>query len=310
MPCGCRCPTSAQWRAVCSACCLPRRPGCTGGRRGSGDRRRGGGAGDRGCHRVAGQPARSAPAGGRRVGADGWRGAARRSTSAYTRRVRRRRRGVVSSARACSGRVSANAGLVAAAAGALLVTAPPIEPTVSSVARADRSRRPRRPGAGGAGRAVAATPMAGAARRAGSGLRFAGTRCSHAWPRIRTAQVDPEPLIWLRDAFTLTERQARRRPLAYRSWYGLPRADLGHADRALAGRSTSGDGGRAAGRAAACWTSSRSARQRRTTRRAGSAGATRRRRGRRGRTCGTGKAPSGAARDAARCGSASSCPTR
>ena len=69
--------------------------------------------------------------------------------------------------------VSANAGLVAAAAGALLVTAPPIEPTVSSVATGDRSRASRRPRAGGAGRLVAAAQMAGAARSVGARLRFA-----------------------------------------------------------------------------------------------------------------------------------------
>ena len=43
-----------------------------------------------------------------------------------------------------------------------------------------------------------------------------------ASPTTRPGHVDPEPLLWLREAFTLTEAQARRRPLAYRAWYGLP----------------------------------------------------------------------------------------
>ena len=34
--------------------------------------------------------------------------------------------------------------------------------------------------------------------------------------------LDPTPLLNLREAFTLTERQARRRPPAYRGLYGLP----------------------------------------------------------------------------------------
>lgn len=36
------------------------------------------------------------------------------------------------------------------------------------------------------------------------------------------AQIDRMPLIRLREAFTLSEAQARRRPPAYRGWYGLP----------------------------------------------------------------------------------------
>lgn len=36
------------------------------------------------------------------------------------------------------------------------------------------------------------------------------------------AQIDRMPLIRLREAFTLSEAQAQRRPPAYRGWYGLP----------------------------------------------------------------------------------------
>lgn len=36
------------------------------------------------------------------------------------------------------------------------------------------------------------------------------------------ASLDPSALVWLRDAFRLTEFQARRRPLRYRLYYGLP----------------------------------------------------------------------------------------
>jgi uncharacterized membrane protein YccC len=117
--------------------------------------------------------------------------------------------------------VSANAGLVAAAAGALLVTAPAIEPTVSSVASAT--------GLAILGGLVQAVLVAAWPRRRWRAQRVALARAygSLGKDARRLAvesdgHVDPEPLIWLRDAFTLTERQARRRPLAYRSWYGLP----------------------------------------------------------------------------------------
>jgi uncharacterized membrane protein YccC len=117
--------------------------------------------------------------------------------------------------------VSANAGLVAAAAGALLVTAPPIEPTVSSVARAT--------GLAVLGGLVQAVLVALWPRRRWRVQRAALARAYGSLARDARrlavepdAHVDVEPLIWLRDAFTLTEQQARRRPLAYRSWYGLP----------------------------------------------------------------------------------------
>ena len=131
--------------------------------------------------------------------------------------------------------VSANAGLIAAASGALLVTAPPVAPTFSSV--------------------VTATVLA-----TGGGLVQA--LLIGLWPRRRwqlqrdaltrayrslgidaqnlavdpSAGVDPAPLLWLRDSFAMTDGQAKRRPLAYRAWYGLPQR-ISVTLTALAGRS-------------------------------------------------------------------------
>jgi len=117
--------------------------------------------------------------------------------------------------------VSANAGLVAAAAGALLVTAPPVEPTLSSVAGATALAI--------LGGMVQAVLVALWPRRRWRVQRAALARAYASLGKDARrlavesdAHVDPGPLIVLRDAFTLTERQARRRPLAYRSWYGLP----------------------------------------------------------------------------------------
>lgn len=117
--------------------------------------------------------------------------------------------------------ISANAGLVGAAAGALLVTSP-----------LD----------GGAVREA----LTAALLAVGGGLTQAVLVA--AWPRQRwkeqrralsdasawlaakarklvtdpAATLDPTPLIELRESFTLTERQARRRPPAHRGMYGLP----------------------------------------------------------------------------------------
>ena len=165
------------------------------------------------------------------------------STSAYTLVY------VVVVAASCLGAglqwaVSANAGLVAAAAGALLVTAPRIGPTGSSVARATALAV--------LGGLVQAVLVALWPRHRWRAQRLALTRAygSLGVDARRLAaepdgQVDPEPLIWLRDAFTFTERQARRRPLAYRSWYGLPER-IAVTLSALAGR-PSEPGGRIAG---------------------------------------------------------------
>ena len=132
--------------------------------------------------------------------------------------------------------LSTNAGLIAAAAGALLVTTPPVAPTVSSV--------------------LTATLLA-----IGGGLVQAvliGVWPRHRWRHQRdaltrayrslgvdalrlaadpSAGIDPAPLLALRDSFTLTEAEAKRRPLAYRAWYGLPQR-MSVTLAALAARST------------------------------------------------------------------------
>ena len=117
--------------------------------------------------------------------------------------------------------VSANAGLLAAAAGALLVTAPPVEPSLEAVLTATALAI--------AGGAVQAVLIAVWPRRRWRSQRDALTRAYRSLGADAQnlaanplARVDPAPLIWLRDSLTLTERQARRRPLAYRAWYGLP----------------------------------------------------------------------------------------
>lgn len=131
--------------------------------------------------------------------------------------------------------VSANAGLIAAAAGALLVTAAPVAPTPSSVLVA---------AALAAGGGLVQAVMIGLwPRRRWRVQRDALTR---AYRSIGTdaqrmagdpaAGIDPAPLLWLRDAFTRTDQQARRGPLAYRAWYGLPQR-ISVTLTALAGRS-------------------------------------------------------------------------
>lgn len=116
--------------------------------------------------------------------------------------------------------LGANAGLVAAAASALLVTSTPsgsIGDAFSAAALAV---------AGGLGQVllVAIWP-----RRRFRAQREALTRAYRSVAAdARRLVADPEvefdaaPLIWLRDAFTLTEHQARRRPASFRGYYGLP----------------------------------------------------------------------------------------
>jgi uncharacterized membrane protein YccC len=135
--------------------------------------------------------------------------------------------------------VSANAGVIAAAGSALLVTLPPTEPTWSGVGTATvlavvggliqaalvaiwprRRWRVQRDGLARAYRALAAD--------------------ARSLADDPTGQVDPEPLLWLREAFTLTDVQARRRPLAYRAWYGLPER-ISVTVTAIAGKSKGGD---------------------------------------------------------------------
>jgi uncharacterized membrane protein YccC len=117
--------------------------------------------------------------------------------------------------------VSTNAGLIAAAAGALLVTAPPVAPTVSSVVTASVLAI--------CGGLVQAVLIGLWPRRRWRLQRDALTRAyrslgvdAQKLAADPDAGVDAAPLLWLRDSFTLTDGQAKRRPLAYRAWYGLP----------------------------------------------------------------------------------------
>jgi uncharacterized membrane protein YccC len=135
--------------------------------------------------------------------------------------------------------VSTNAGLIAAAAGALLVTAPPVAPTISSVVTASVLAI--------GGGLVQAVLIGLWPRRRWRIQRDALTRAyrslgvdAQKLAADPEAGVDPAPLLWLRDSFTLTDGQAKRRPLAYRAWYGLPQR-ISVTLTALAGRSA-GDG--------------------------------------------------------------------
>lgn len=117
--------------------------------------------------------------------------------------------------------LSANAGLIAVAAAALLVTVPPItqSPTAVAISIAlilggglaqsvliavwpQRRSRVQRDASTRAYRSLSAD----AARLASDSDRY----------------LDPEPLIALREAFTLTEARARRRSPDHRGTYGLP----------------------------------------------------------------------------------------
>lgn len=115
--------------------------------------------------------------------------------------------------------ISANAGLVAGAAMALLVITPPA-PWPEAVAAAGLAL------VGGLGQAAL---MAVWPRRRRRTQRAALARAyrslaadARALAADPTGSVDTQPLMWLKEAFTLTDAQAARRPLAYRTWYGLP----------------------------------------------------------------------------------------
>ena len=117
--------------------------------------------------------------------------------------------------------ISADAGLVAAAATALLVVTPPAHPTWPAAAWAAALTV--------LGGVVQAVLIALWPRRRWRTQRSALTRAYRSLASdARLLAEDPstpiatEPLIWLREAFTLTDAQASRRPLAYRAWYGLP----------------------------------------------------------------------------------------
>ena len=117
--------------------------------------------------------------------------------------------------------LGANAGLIAAAASALLVTLPPTEPTWSGTATATGLAV-----AGGLTQAalVAIWPARRwRVQRQGLARAYRSLAAdARALADDPSGHVDPEPLVWLRESFTLTDAQARRRPLAYRAWYGLP----------------------------------------------------------------------------------------
>ena len=135
--------------------------------------------------------------------------------------------------------VSANAGMIAAAAGVLLVTAPPLAPTLPSVVTATVLAL--------GGGLVQAVLIGLWPRRRWRLQRDALTRAYRslgadaqklaADPGVA---VEPAPLLSLRDSFTLTDQEARRRPLAYRAWYGLPQR-ISVTLTALAGRSDGDD---------------------------------------------------------------------
>jgi uncharacterized membrane protein YccC len=117
--------------------------------------------------------------------------------------------------------VSANTGLVAAAAMALLVVTPPADPPWPEAVVAGGLAL-----AGGLGQAVL---MLAWPRRRRRTQKAALARAYHSLAKDARAlatdpagAVDGQPLMWLKEAFTLTDAQAARRPLAYRSWYGLP----------------------------------------------------------------------------------------
>lgn len=117
--------------------------------------------------------------------------------------------------------ISANAGLVAAAGAALILTTAPTSHTVASVAATVALAL-----AGGLSQAVL---IAIWPQRRWRIQRSALTRAylSLAADADRIAVdadtgVETEPLIRLREAFTVSEALAKRRPPIYRGWYSLP----------------------------------------------------------------------------------------
>jgi len=131
--------------------------------------------------------------------------------------------------------ISTHAGLIAAACGGLLVTAPPVAPTLQGVLTAALLAL--------GGGLVQAVLIGLWPRRRWRLQRDALTRAYRSLgadaKRLAadpSAIVDPAPLLWLRDTVTMSDRQARRRPLTYRAWYGLPQR-ISVTLTALAGRS-------------------------------------------------------------------------
>ncbi|TQK27358.1 FUSC family protein [Arthrobacter sp. SLBN-53] len=116
--------------------------------------------------------------------------------------------------------LSANAGLVAASGAALLLTAEPPATASAAVSAAALAL------AAGLTQAVL---IALWPQRRWRDQRSALTR---AYLSLATyaegmltdpaAEIDNEPLLQLREAFTVNEAMAKRRPPIYRGWYGLP----------------------------------------------------------------------------------------
>ena len=117
--------------------------------------------------------------------------------------------------------LSANAGMVASGAAILLVTASPTAGSLTTVSTASGLAL-----VGGLAQGVLISlwpqrrwrdqreALARAYRSLGADAKRLASDPG--------AQVDRQPLIRLREAFTLSESQARLRPPAYRGWYGLP----------------------------------------------------------------------------------------
>ena len=117
--------------------------------------------------------------------------------------------------------VSANAGLVAAAASALLVTCPAAPSSPSAALRSAALAV-----LGGLTQAVlvAAWPQQRwkEQRRALSGAYASVAAAARQLAADPSAVTDPTPLIELREEFSLTERKGRQRPPSYRAMYALP----------------------------------------------------------------------------------------
>ena len=117
--------------------------------------------------------------------------------------------------------VSANAGLVAAAASALLVTCPAMPNSPPDALRAAGLAV-----FGGLTQAVlvAAWPQQRwkEQRRALSGAYASVAAAARQLAADPSVVTDPTPLIELREEFSVSERKGRRRPSSYRTMYALP----------------------------------------------------------------------------------------
>jgi uncharacterized membrane protein YccC len=117
--------------------------------------------------------------------------------------------------------ISANAGLVAAAGAALMLITTPVAHTLGSILATAALAL-----VGGLSQAVLIGVWPQRRWRAQrSALTQAYLSLAADADRIAVGaepSIDREPLIRLRDAFTVSEALAKRRPPIYRGWYGLP----------------------------------------------------------------------------------------